>query len=377
MDKNFIEKTIIELKDADYKKIFKKNAQTMIIHNLEGKIIGINDSALKMLGYSLEEFKELKMESFVKKEIQGKNFSLLNILKDTIKKGGLVAQFEFIKKDKSSFLGEVIAKPVILSNKMNVLMSLYNVTEKRIMQDKIKSQKELLEKMIDSAPNIIVGLGEDSKILIFNKFAERLTGYRAKDVLGKKWIGIFIPKKDRAKIFEVWKSVVKNKSIYYNYTNLIITKKGEEKLISWNNSCLCEGDKFEMVLSIGENITEKSKINEMIESSEKMLKGAISSMSDLVFIFDKEKKFIYHHSPKNSILYSDPEFFIGKKISQVMPKKIVDSFDKAFEQAKKGAVTDFNYSLKINKLEMDFNARISPMIIGNEFKGCVAVIRSA
>jgi PAS domain S-box-containing protein len=367
---------ILLIKDSDYKVIFKKNAQAMIIHNIKGEIVDINDSALKMLGYSLDDLKKIKMESLIKRELRGiKKFNLVNLLKETIKKGGFVSQFEFIKKDKKTFLGEIIAKPVIFSKKLNVLMLLDNVTEKKILQDDVKRQKELLEKLIDSAPNIVIGLGKDSEIMIFNKFAERLTGYKANEVLGKKWIDIFIPKNERKNILKVWESVVKNKSIYYNYSNSIVTKDGEQKIISWNNSCILDDNEFLMVLSIGENITEKSKFQEMIFSSERMLKNTISSMADLVFVFNANKIFTYHHSPKNSILYSEPEFFIGKKISQVMPKNIVDKFDEAFEKTSKGAVTDFEYSLKIRGIKMNFHARLSPMSIGGSFAGCVAVVR--
>lgn len=365
----------ILLKDSDYKTLFKNNTQSMILHNLKGEIVDINDSTLKMLGYSISDLKKIKMKNLIKKVIGVKKFNLLNILRDTINKGNLKMKFEFLKKNGESFLGEITARTVILSNGLNVLMLIDNVTEQKILQENLEKEKKFSEKLVESAPNIVVGLGIDSKILIFNKFAEKLTGYKAKEVLGKEWIKIFIPKKDQINIYKIWKSVVNNKKIYYNYENVIITKEGREKIISWNNACInCEGD-FKLVLSIGKDVTEKSKNDEIIRSSEMLLKNTISSMEDLVFVFDANKKFIYHHSPKNSILYSDPNFFIGKKISEVMPKKIVEEFNLKFEIIKKGAVVDFNYSLSIKGIEMNFQARLSPMIVGNEFKGCVAVIR--
>jgi PAS domain S-box-containing protein len=256
MIRNLNPKVEILLKDRDYKSLFENNNQAMIIHNLKGNIVDINNSTIKMLGYSKNEIKKMKMEHLIKKEFGSKNFNLFKILKKTVSEGYLKLKFNFLKKNKKTFLGEVIAKTVILSNGINVLMLIDNVTEQKILQDNLKKEKEFSDKLIDSAPNIVIGLGVKSKILIFNKFAEKLTGYKTKEVIGKEWIKIFIPKSQRKNIYKVWKSVIKNKKKFYEYTNIIITKNGKEKEIFWNNACInCKGE-FDMILSIGQEITK-------------------------------------------------------------------------------------------------------------------------
>lgn len=130
------------------------------------------------------------------------------------------------------------------------------------------------EALLEQAPNIIIGLGEESKVLIFNKAAERITGYRAKEVLGKQWIEIFIPEKRKEDICAVWDTIVKNKLAQHRHENPILTKKGEERLISWNNTVILEKKKFKMVLSIGEDVTERKKAEEKI-IEEKILNSAI------------------------------------------------------------------------------------------------------
>jgi len=243
------------IKDSDYKNIFKNNNQAMIIHNLKGSIVDVNDATIRILGYSRDDFKRIKMENLIKKEVGAKKFNLANLLKQTIHEGALKLRFEFIKKDKKSFLGEVFAKTVILSSGINVVMLINNITEKKILEEKLKQEKELADTIIESAPNIIVGMGANSKIMIFNKFAEKLTGYKAKEVIGKEWIKTFISKKERVKVETAWKGVLKSKKDYINFVNSIITKGGKKVLISWNNACINFGDKkLKMVLSIGQVI---------------------------------------------------------------------------------------------------------------------------
>ncbi|HOK04375.1 MAG TPA: PAS domain S-box protein [Victivallales bacterium] len=137
-----------------------------------------------------------------------------------------------------------------------------DITEKKNYEKKILEEKEWAEKIISSAPVIIVALGENSKIIIFNKFAEKITGYMANEVIGKPWIDIFIPENQKKQLWEVWNQVVQEKAISHNYENPILTKNASEKLIRWSNTVIQENNKFKMVLSIGEDITEAKRLEE-------------------------------------------------------------------------------------------------------------------
>jgi PAS domain S-box-containing protein len=137
-----------------------------------------------------------------------------------------------------------------------------DITGRKIAEEKLKAEKAWSDAIISLAPNIVVGLGEHSKIIIFNKFAEKLTGYSAKDVIGKKWIEIFIPREMRQEVYGVWNEIFNNKLVGHYYENPLITKNGEQRLISWNNTLLNEDERFKMILSIGEDITERRRAEE-------------------------------------------------------------------------------------------------------------------
>jgi PAS domain-containing protein len=59
-------------------------------------------------------------------------------------------------------------------------------TDRKSRETALRHEKEWSQKIITNAPNIILGLQENSKITIFNRFAERLTGYTAEEVVGKE-----------------------------------------------------------------------------------------------------------------------------------------------------------------------------------------------
>jgi PAS domain S-box-containing protein len=129
-------------------------------------------------------------------------------------------------------------------------------------------EKEWSNRIINLAPYIIIGLGKDSNIMLFNNFAENLTGYSKDEVFGKSWIEFFIPEEIKQKVHQVWNEIVSDKQFVNTFENEIVTKSGEKRLIKWSNSLLTENDEFKMVLSMGEDITEQRYAEESLRKSE-------------------------------------------------------------------------------------------------------------
>jgi PAS domain S-box-containing protein len=179
------------------------------------------------------------------------------------------------KVEETHFLLSTI--PLTISKEEMVLVCIEDITELKRAEEALRSEKAWSEVIVSSAPNIIIGLGEGSNILIFNKSIERLTGYKAEEVMGKPWVETFIPQGIRGELYTVWDEIVKNKLIEHHYENPIVTKQGDERIISWNNTVLTSDDKFRMVLSVGEDITErkraeeeKAALQEQLRQSQKM-----------------------------------------------------------------------------------------------------------
>jgi len=112
-----------------------------------------------------------------------------------------------------------------------------DITEYIELQEKLHREKELSENIINGASIMIVGLSKDNDIILFNPFAEKLTGYKKDEVLGKKWFDIFIPPERTNYTSKVIEKVLSGKDIN-NQENKVITKDGRIIEILWNNSPL-------------------------------------------------------------------------------------------------------------------------------------------
>ena len=123
-----------------------------------------------------------------------------------------------------------------------------------------------------------------------------------------------------------------------------------------------------------QSIKQKQVENILIES-ERKLKSVLSSMVDLVFMFDKDGRFIFYHTPSPSELYLSPEEFMWKIHSQVMPPDIDKLFVDAFKKNKKGEVAEYEYCLEIGGKIRWSSVKMSPVLLDGKFNGSLAVIR--
>lgn len=130
------------------------------------------------------------------------------------------------------------------------------------MKDEKNYKNAFLKEILDNAPYIIIVLDTQGKILFFNKYVENITGYSAKEVLGREWFEIFISSKNRKKLKKVFSSILEENKLFKSYENEILTKNNGKRIIKWSNNLIKR--KNSLILSIGEDITEKIKTEEKL-----------------------------------------------------------------------------------------------------------------
>jgi PAS domain S-box-containing protein len=114
---------------------------------------------------------------------------------------------------------------------------------------------------------------------------------------------------------------------------------------------------------------DKKSAEKVLGKSISILEGVLSSIVDLVFVFDKQGRFIFYHSPSIESLYLPPEEFIGKKHTEVMPSHLNTLFEEAFKKNKSGQAAQFEYHLEIKGNKRFFLAKLSPIFFNTTFEG--------
>jgi len=148
----------------------------------------------------------------------------------------------------------------------------------RKTQELLDAQRDILERerrystLLENVHMIAVGLDTEGQINYANPFFLQITGYSAAEVLGKDWFDLFLTEGERGGVKEVFKSLNGNLSVSH-YENRILTRTGEERLISWNNTVLLDPQgQFIGIMSLGTDMTEYHRKEEELRESEDKFK---------------------------------------------------------------------------------------------------------
>ncbi len=177
------EKTLRE-SESKFRALVDQIPDALFLHDLDGNIVEVNRENVELYGYSKEEISNLKVRDIdpdsVKRE-DNRNF--WNKLK-----GKKVIKFEtkHRKKDGSLFPANITISAIQLKDKKYILAIAEDLSEKRKVEEILQENEEFLKAMISCSPLALYSIDLNGNLLTWNKSAEKMFGWTAKEVLGKQ-----------------------------------------------------------------------------------------------------------------------------------------------------------------------------------------------
>jgi len=121
--------------------------------------------------------------------------------------------------------------------------------------------------LVEAAPCMIVILRQDHSILYFSPFAERLTGYKSAEVLGKDYLSMFMDEPGVREDVRRDIGRVKEGLPSLGFENPIRCKDGSRRHMAWNRQRLPDYEGGLAVLSVGQDVTS------LIDAQQKALQA--------------------------------------------------------------------------------------------------------
>jgi len=156
--------------------------------NVSGTYEHISPSCEKVTGYTPDEFirGEITLEKLIHEE------SLRTFLKDRRKsllgESGEDVQYKFIKKDRSVRWALVNWNPVYTrkGTHIGIRISIADITNQKRCQELANNFEIMFKGLCSEVQELAVfSIDPSGKIKTWNRTAEKLTGYKAKDILGQ------------------------------------------------------------------------------------------------------------------------------------------------------------------------------------------------
>ena len=152
------------------------------------------------------------------------------------------------------YLSEIFIIPIILLLNFDIM---YEFKAKSLVESKFESAERKFETLVEKVQLLVVGITPKGVISYINPYFEQLTQYKPDELIGKKFIDIFIPLEQRDEISDIFSGLLKGEN-FFTYENPILSKNQTKIHIAWSNVFVKsnKGDLNE-VLCIGANITER------------------------------------------------------------------------------------------------------------------------
>lgn len=146
-------------------------------------------------------------------------------------------------------------------------------------QEKLNEEKELSNNIIDKGRALIAVWSLNGILLLFNKYAQEITGFSESEVVGKKWLDILIPGEMRSYIKLFVKDMNIDESLKWRNVP-ILCKDGSRVDIQWSSSILHNYNGRNCIISIGINVTDQIEAERSLELVNRKLEDQLGKLKN-------------------------------------------------------------------------------------------------
>lgn len=201
-----------------------------------------------------------------------------------------------------------------------------------------------------------------------------ITGYSFAEVTRRTFdYNVFLDDEGRAFMEERFAARSENRPVPSQYGLRIRNKSGRPVDIEVSTISLEAGPE-PRILGIMRDVSARLSVERELRESESMMRSVLSSMTDTIFRFDAEGRFLFYNSPRIELIMP-PSAFMGRRYDEVLPQPIAGMIRSALKDVQRGRTVEFEYSLEMHGGIMWFSARLSPVTLSGAWSGFIALIR--
>lgn len=352
---------------AMLEKAIQQSPASIVMTDPEGNIQYVNQAFTEITGYTHED-------------ILGKNPRILKsglVSEETYKElwntiiSGKTWRGEFINRRKNGTLYYESAhiSPVIIEEKIAGFIAIKNdITELKEINKKL----ELLSLVASHTQNMVIITDHNGYTIWVNRSFEKFTGYTLDEMIGKKPGDVLQGKETSKKhINEMSNKLQELKPFTQEILNY--TKSGKPYWVELNITPIFDSSgRHTMYISVENDITHKIEQEQKLRESERKNRAILNAIPDLIFIIDRELRYIDYHAFEPGQLLMPPSRFLGRTVPDVMPensgKIIVDNIKQTFRTAE---LSEFIFEIDVGNRRRFYEARC----VMKDFNSVLLLIR--
>ena len=152
-----------------------------------------------------------------------------------------------------------------------------DITSLKCDQEQLRYERDFIRGVFETSEVLIIGVAEpNGDITMFNRGAQRVTGYSQDEVIGRRYRDLFLSPEDIPVAERIGQEILNGtRGPVGRHEHFIITKGGEKRLISWTFSATRDeaGTRCDIV-AFGFDVTEQRTMQTSLEEAKAELERA-------------------------------------------------------------------------------------------------------
>ncbi|MFA6382162.1 MAG: PAS domain S-box protein [Candidatus Buchananbacteria bacterium] len=266
--------------EARFRAIYENSPVPIFLIGLDGRFLNVNLAAVKMLQYSQKELQKLTFGDITHPEEVKRDVAKV---KELI--SGKISNYDmekrYLRKDKKIIYVHISATLVRdVKNKPAYFLTIVeDVTDHHEYLERIRQSEIKYSTLVENSNDAVLVI-QDGLYKFANKSSENITGYKAKEVLGKPLID-FVSPKDKKRVMDIYVKRMRGEQVPSRYEFEVVKRDGSLLPIEVSSSVV-EFDGQPAVMAIIRDITKAREIDrvksEFISVASHQLRGPLTGI---------------------------------------------------------------------------------------------------
>ncbi|MBE9188407.1 PAS domain-containing protein, partial [Microcoleus sp. LEGE 07076] len=242
-----------------------------------------------------------------------------------------------------------------------------DITERHESEAALRRSEARFRSLVANIPGVVYRWQCDLGIIFLSDAVYLLTGYPAADFIspfdrGSRTFASIIYHEDLAKVEATIRQSIENKQSY-NLEYRLLAADGTVKWVWDKGSPVFEADGSVCCLDgVIFDISDRYFAQEALCQKTSELEAVFLALPDLYFRLNADGIILDYLSGNSADLYATPEFFMGKRITDILPPTVASQFELAMvELYENRTPVNLEYSLPMPEGEETYEGRLLPL----------------